>query len=327
MPATSDDLEIFVFPAANPTAQENLLKSIENPIQPESIVFDGFKEMSEALHNKLERIKNTAGGFYAWGAEPRGHASSTWGKMARGDYVLAYYAKGFHYVARVLATFHEPTLATSIWGTNENTGNTWEYMYFLTKPVKIAAPIDWIADILSLNESSLMYQGFNRIGGRNREAILNTCGSVQDFVNLLIGYEGDGIPPEFLVADHTPTAADLKEPEEAKRMKTEVYRILRDTILARTLKEMHQNQCQVCGESLQLSEGTAYSEAHHIKPLGKPHNGPDIAANILVLCPNHHVLYDYGALWLDFHDLHHHPHHLIGAEFVNYHNRTIVKDQ
>jgi hypothetical protein len=32
-------------------------------------------------------------------------------------------------------------------------------------------------------------------------------------------------------------------------MNPEVYRILRDTLLARTLKEMHQNQCQVCGES------------------------------------------------------------------------------
>ncbi|MCA1731731.1 MAG: hypothetical protein LC751_20730 [Actinobacteria bacterium] len=124
MPAISNDLEIFVFPAANPTAQENLLKSIENPIQPKSTVFDSFEEMSEDLRNELNRITDTAGGFYAWGAEPRGHAGSTWGKMARGDYVLAYYAKGFHYVARVLATFHEATLATSIYGTNENTGNT-----------------------------------------------------------------------------------------------------------------------------------------------------------------------------------------------------------
>jgi len=327
MPPMSDDLEIFVFTAANSTAQENLLKSIENPIQPERIVFEGFEEMTEDLSDELNRIKNTAGGFYAWGAEPRGHAASTWAKMARGDYVLAYFAKGYHYVARVLAAFHEPTLATNIWGTNEDTGNTWEYMYFLTKPVKIDAPAYWIAEILGLNESSLLYQGFNRIGGRNREAILNTCGSVQDFVNLLLDYEDDGIPPEFFITGRTPIAADLEELEETKRTKTEVYRILRDTLLARTLKEMHQNQCQICGESLQLFDGTAYSEAHHIKPLGKPHNGPDIAANILVLCPNHHVLCDYGALRLDSDELHAHPHHSIGEQFVNYHNQAILKDQ
>jgi hypothetical protein len=198
-------------------------------------------------------------------------------------------------------------------------------MYFLTKPMKIDAPAYWIAELLSLNESSLLYQGFNRIGGRNREAILNKCGSVQDFVNLILDYEGDGTPPELLITSPTPTAVDLEEPEETKRTKTEVYRILRDTLLARTLKEMHRNQCQICGEVLHLSDGTGYSEAHHIKPLGKPHNGPDIAANILVLCPNHHVLCDYGALRLDLDELHLHPHHSIGGQFVNYHNKAILK--
>ena len=67
MRSISDDLEIFVFTAANSTAQENLLKSIENPIQPESIVFNGFEEMTEDLHDELIRIKSAAGGFYAWG--------------------------------------------------------------------------------------------------------------------------------------------------------------------------------------------------------------------------------------------------------------------
>jgi hypothetical protein len=148
----------------------------------------------------LRGSKILAGGFYAWVAEPRGRADSTWRKMARGDYVLAYYAKGYHYVARILASFHEPTLATNIWGTNENTGETWEYLYFLTKPVKIDAPAYWIADFLSSKESSWIYQGFSRIGGGNREALFNTCGSVQNFVNLLVGYKDDGTPPEFVIA-------------------------------------------------------------------------------------------------------------------------------
>jgi len=32
----------------------------------------------------------------------------------------------------------------------------------------------------------------------------------------------------------------------------------------------------------------------HIKPLGKPHNGDDSIANLLCLCPNHHVMFDKG---------------------------------
>ena len=60
MPETSDDLETFVFTAANSKAQENLLKSIENPIKPERTVFDGFGEVSNDLRNELNRIKSTA---------------------------------------------------------------------------------------------------------------------------------------------------------------------------------------------------------------------------------------------------------------------------
>ena len=34
----------------------------------------------------------------------------------------------------------------------------------------------------------------------------------------------------------------------------------------------------------------------HIKPLGKPHNGPDDISNVLCLSPNIHVLFDLGAI-------------------------------
>jgi len=37
-----------------------------------------------------------------------------------------------------------------------------------------------------------------------------------------------------------------------------------------------------------------YAEVHHLKPLGQ--DGPDTDANMLVLCPNHHVLFDYGVI-------------------------------
>jgi len=38
---------------------------------------------------------------------------------------------------------------------------------------------------------------------------------------------------------------------------------------------------------------------HHIRPLGRPHDGPDEPENILVLCPNHHTDFDYGRLTVD----------------------------
>jgi putative restriction endonuclease len=45
--------------------------------------------------------------------------------------------------------------------------------------------------------------------------------------------------------------------------------------------------------------GGTYSEAAHIRALGKPHLGPDTVDNILCLCPNHHVLFDRGSIWID----------------------------
>ena len=53
-----------------------------------------------------------------------------------------------------------------------------------------------------------------------------------------------------------------------------------------------------CGVKLQIAEDRFYSEAAHIKPLGQPHDGPDKASNMLVLCPNHHLQFDRGILRL-----------------------------
>ena len=79
----------------------------------------------------------------------------------------------------------------------------------------------------------------------------------------------------------------------ADRRHTTVTRVVRDTAQARRIKYLHDHKCQVCGARLVGSAGP-YAEAAHIRPLGKSHNGPDTADNILCLCPNHHVLFDYG---------------------------------
>jgi len=127
------------------------------------------------------------------------------------------------------------------------------------------------------------------------------------------------------VIHYTPNAFDIEKPEPTTRTRVETYRVLRDTALARRLKDLHQNSCQICGVQLQLS-GRTYSEGHHIKPLGRPHNGPDVAENILVLCPNHHALLDYGAIELDLATLQQDPDHHIATEYVSYHNTEIVRD-
>ncbi|MFD7118305.1 HNH endonuclease [Streptomyces sp. NPDC059922] len=93
-------------------------------------------------------------------------------------------------------------------------------------------------------------------------------------------------------------AEEQEQQGPAARRTTNTSRIVRDVGLAKAVKEMHSDHCQVCGKQLAKRFGT-YSEAAHIRGLGQPHNGPDELANLLVLCPNHHVQFDTLAIYID----------------------------
>ena len=121
-----------------------------------------------------------------------------------------------------------------------------------------------------------------------------------------------------------PIAIDLTSPPE--RQETTVYRILRDTLLARQIKQLHNFQCQICGETILLPGGIRYAEAHHIQPLGEPHNGPDLGGNIVCVCPNHHAELDYGARSLDIKTLRHADGHIVESRYVDYHNEKVRGD-
>ncbi|MFJ2805391.1 YDG/SRA domain-containing protein [Kitasatospora sp. NPDC087271] len=90
----------------------------------------------------------------------------------------------------------------------------------------------------------------------------------------------------------------LQEPvgrETPTRLEATIQRIVRSTKVANFVKRVHDFTCQVCGTRL-ATPTSAYAEAAHIRALGQPHNGPDLAGNVLCLCPNHHTLFDFGML-------------------------------
>jgi putative restriction endonuclease len=94
---------------------------------------------------------------------------------------------------------------------------------------------------------------------------------------------------------------------EKKRVQGTVLRIVRDTKLARDIKALYNHKCQVCDIAIPTKNGF-YSEGAHIKPLGKPHNGDDSLANLICLCPNHHVMFDKGSFAISYN------YDLLGAE-------------
>jgi len=128
--------------------------------------------------------------------------------------------------------------------------------------------------------------------------------------------------------DETTTimAVDIEEPTTPGRVHQTVLRVIRDTSISISIKELYNYRCQICGNTLNLNNGKFYAEAHHLKPLGAPHDGPDIAENVLCVCPNHHVLLDFGAIELNINGLHLHTSHPLSQKYIEYHNSIARKN-
>jgi predicted restriction endonuclease len=106
-------------------------------------------------------------------------------------------------------------------------------------------------------------------------------------------------------------------------VETTISRIVRDTHLAKRVKELHNHECQICGHTIILADGSRYAEGHHVQPLGAPHDGPDVLDNIVCLCPNHHAACDLGAIRLALDELRPAHGHKVGQQYIEYHNSAI----
>ncbi|WP_244302253.1 HNH endonuclease [Streptomyces viridosporus] len=147
----------------------------------------------------------------------------------------------------------------------------------------------------------------------------------------LAGYESASGVPDGAEEQET-------EPGPVSRRTVTLSRIVRDPELTTMVKRLHGDRCQVCG--LQLSTHfSTYSEAAHIRGLGRPHNGPDKLSNLLVLCPNHHVQFDALAIYVDTDDtvrmtadgtpigqLRRHHAHPINEAHLRYHRALCGRD-
>ena len=114
---------------------------------------------------------------------------------------------------------------------------------------------------------------------------------------------------------------------EPKSRTVRIVQTIRATKVTDSVKEIHDHSCQICSTRL-TTPGGAYAQGCHIKPIGRPHKGPDIPQNVLTLCPNCHVLFDELAIWIEDDltlrgaaagKLRTHPSHKISEEFLRYH--------
>jgi putative restriction endonuclease len=118
--------------------------------------------------------------------------------------------------------------------------------------------------------------------------------------------------------------------EQPVRSTVYTTRVIRNSEVGNQVRSLYHHTCQISGDRLETSNGP-YAEACYIRPVGRPHNGPDIVGNVLCLSPNMHVLFDLGAITLsdDFSvigkgvQLHVSPRHNLSLECIRYHREHI----
>ena len=136
---------------------------------------------------------------------------------------------------------------------------------------------------------------------------------------------------DLKVRSEEPINSHSNDEDSKERIGHTIYQLKRNSKLSKLLKEHYSFRCQVCGKSISI-ENENYAEVHHIRPRNR-YSGDDVWENMIVLCPNHHVEFDYGVLFLNpsnFHLVHKFdseingkkitvkPPHVIGREYAEF---------
>ncbi|WP_265112273.1 HNH endonuclease [Halosolutus halophilus] len=292
-----------------------------------------------------------------WGAISSNE--STWAQMEKEDIVLFYTKSGVYTHCGIIdRTYTDEELARNIWApydegrTVEDIEDPWLHMFFLQEVTKVDLPADDLHDALGYDMDYPL--SFMRPSDTAHSRLRTEFGSVRSFLDRYIPESGSSDPSEDADAssadrdtspsesksggvDREEKSADLRPPD---RIETTVSRIIRNTTLAKNLKDRYDYECQVCGDHRKRSSIDRYAEVHHVKPLGNSDPGPDSEENILVLCPNHHADFDYGMIEvdpdtmtlshayesnLDGRKLTVHSDHELSKRYLEYHNSEIAR--
>jgi MoxR-like ATPase len=164
---------LFAFTAGDPAARAHLSVSISQPFH--SSVLDG-KVPSHDL-DAIKQLEAELMGLYAWGAVPGSMNDRYYKALQVGDFVVCVFEARYRYVAKVAYKLESVDLAEALWGKAKE-GKTWQYMFFLTKPVAIDIPLHQLYDYLPKQ-----FFGFARVGDDNVKKIVGDFGSLENFVN------------------------------------------------------------------------------------------------------------------------------------------------
>jgi hypothetical protein len=180
---SDSDPQIFIFTAGNAAARSHLDDSILSPVASD-LVYENFPESDREALGAIDGQH----GFYAWGAVPGPQNNNRWQKLEKDDWVLCVYDSGYHFAARVLGKYDNADCARAIWGSDAD-GQTWQLMYFVTKPIETGVSLSDVAGYLGER-----YMGFTRIADAKLDVIRQAFGSIDDFVEEAI-IQGKSVAP------------------------------------------------------------------------------------------------------------------------------------
>ena len=264
-----------------------------------------------------------------WGATAGSQTKGYFDEMRPRDCVLFYRDGDFFAGGVVGRTLEDPDVGSWLWNSPDS-----RFIFTIEEYRDWGPAITRIWDTLGYNGTPRV-QGFLRV---KPERLENLRSDERTIEHALFGTTPTS--PTQVDEDASTSVTDTYSTVEPERTTTVRDRILRDQTLVTVLKSQYDHTCQICGHRLQSATDTGYSEVHHIKPLGDPHNGPDVPENMLVLCPNHHTDFDNGMLTVnpDTRIVNHayddrvsntqltiHADHHINPAFLEYHNNTITE--
>jgi hypothetical protein len=303
-------MNVFIVPANDRAARANFALTMRKRVPPSRLRGLGAAALS--------RARAAPEGVSVWGAMAGARESNvpTWSAMEPGDWALFYFDKRFPVAGRVLASQRSSAVAKRLWGTDAN-GKTWECMYLLDELRWIEAPRLATLAALGYENKSFYPPGFMRV---NRP-IDPRYASVEEMLADLTAVGGALDRAIEAVADDDDSAVaaaidplvdrmseqDLEEAIATRDNSarppvriSQARRIARDHKIVVDLKQLYKGRCQHCGFSFPKVNGEPYSEVAHLRPISRLEPGLDAKDNLVVLCPNHHKMLDFGPIEIEY---------------------------
>jgi hypothetical protein len=238
-------MKIWLIPASDDTATQNLSRSLENEIDIEV----RQSMLAKGLPHK-----------YAWGARLGKNDSNRDGfeRMSAGDICFFYTAdrrepdepkKAYRWIARILGTTEDQQLADDIWPPFGKNPESFPLIYFITPPVKIFITTGEIPSIISASGKDY-YQGpngFMNLRDENFDYVMGRFGSAEGLMSFVLNNFAQEDPPE---SDYPDLFSQLKTDEVTVDFVDNLLAVRKPRVKGKsnTVPQRRSNQSKVVGD-------------------------------------------------------------------------------